>query len=126
MIQTVIVAGLAGTRLIRAWLYEDIGEPFRDPLEEWSEKTAFHPLEHADGTVEIVVTESQHMLIVKSWLNGLITCPHCLGFWATVGCVLALRFRVTRPLVLGLAGATILSAFADHYPGFNPEEGDDG
>lgn len=117
MIQTVIVAGLAGTRLVRAWLYEDIGEPFRDPLEDWSEKVNY---EQVDGA--LIVTDGRSMLMFKSWVNGLITCPHCLGAHFAFWCVIGLRYKITRPLVLGLAAATVLSAFADHYPQFKPEQ----
>lgn len=117
MIQTVIVAGLAGTRLVRAWMYEQIGEPVREPLEEWLAKPVF-----VDDT-DIVDGSRTN---AKAWGLDLVTCPHCVGVYFTIGCVLALRFGVTRPLVLGLAGATIVSAFADHYPGFKPEEGDEG
>jgi len=111
MIQTVIVAGLAGTRLVRAWMYEQIGEPVREPLEDWLAKPVF-----VVGEPDIIDGPRMN---AKAWALDLITCPHCVGVWFTVGCVLALRFRVTRPLVLGLAGATIVSAFADHYPRFN-------
>lgn len=117
MIQTVLIAGLAGARLTRAWLHETIGKPLRKPIEDWSAKT-----EHPDG--EWVILDPPILSATKRYVHELVGCPHCMGFWLTLGCVIAYRWRATRPLVVALAGATITSAFADHYPGFDLEDAD--
>lgn len=124
MISTVIVAGLAGTRLTRAWLHETIGEPFRHPIQAWAEKVDFYPVVNEHGHTELVVETSSTMLEVKSKVDELINCPHCMGYWLTLGCLLALRFRLTRPLALALAGSMIVSVFADHYPAYDPTDPD--
>lgn len=120
MITTVIVAGLAGARLTRAWLHETVAEPIRKPIQTWADKVDFYPVETPEGHTELVVETSPRMLEVKSKVDELINCPHCMGYWLTLGCLLALRFRLTRPLSMALAGAMIVSTFADHYPAFDP------
>lgn len=118
MISTMIVAGLAGTRLARAWLHEEVGEPFRQPVEAWAAPN--FEMIGEPGSADMIVTDSATMLTVKNYVDVLITCPHCIGFWFTLGSVIGLRWKPTRPIVTALAGAMILSAFADHYPGFDP------
>lgn len=126
MIVSVIIAGLASTRLTRAWLHETIGEPFREPVQRWADRVDYTQVRQLDGSkVEMVVSTSNRVLTVKSYVDELINCPHCVGYWFTLGCLLALRVRPLRPLVMALAGATIVSTVADHYPGYDPDEGPD-
>lgn len=103
MIKRVVVCGLAATRLVRAWRYERIGRPWLKSLMGYLERK---PSARRD------------------WLEYLITCPHCLGFWFTLLVTLFWRVRIARPLIEALAGAMIVSAFADHYPQFNFDEDD--
>lgn len=121
MIGTVIVAGLASTRLVRAWFHETIGEWPKAQIDTWSGRDA--SIEVDPDTGEVTVQDAKS--VAHGYIGELFDCPHCLGFWFTVGCVIALRNRVTRPLVLGLAGAVITSAFVEHYPGFDPDESTD-
>jgi len=115
MISSMIVAGLAGTRLVRAWMHEDIGEKPRDALELWA--SSIDTATNDDG--DLIVTTPAWKLGTRDFVYDLITCPHCIGFWFTFAATLGLRFRVTRPIVTALAASMILSAFADHYPRFN-------
>lgn len=118
MIVHTLIAGLAGARLTRAWSFEQIGEEIRNPIEQWAQDVEVDE----NG----VVTTSTVQLRVKAFIDDLVACPYCVGFWLTLGCVIALRFKPTRPLVIGLAAAAIQSAAVDHYPGFDHEEGDEG
>jgi hypothetical protein len=118
MIVSTLIAGLAGARLTRAWSYETIGEAVNAPIVEWAENFSTDD----DG----VITSSNAELTVKSWVADLVDCPYCIGFWLTLGCVVGLRFRLTRPIVIALAAAAIQSALVDHYPGFDHGESEQG
>lgn len=120
----VLIAALAGTRLTRAWAHETIGELFRIPIETWAAKISFTPVEQPDGTVEVVVTEPAWKLAVKPKIEELVGCSHCMGFWLTLGCVIAHRWKVTQPLVEALAAAALVSAVVEQYPGFDPHADD--
>ncbi len=107
----VVLSALAATRLMRAWLFEQVGEPFREPLVEWLEQPVID-----NGVVDLRATSA------KNWAYDLVTCPHCLGFWTTFVFILAWPFRPARRLIEALAGAMLLSWFVDTYPAFNPDE----
>ena len=118
MIITTIVAGLAGARLTRAWSHETIGEAVNAPIAEWTMN-----YEHdADG----FITTPSWELSAKNWVADLVDCPYCIGFWLTLACVVGLRFKVTRPVVIALAAAALQSAVVDHYPGFDHGESEQG
>ncbi len=118
MIVSTIIAGLAGARLTRAFTYETIGERIQAPIAEWTDNVEFGD----DG----VITTPNWMLEARSWVRELVDCPYCIGFWLTLACVIGLRFRLTRPLVIGLAAAALQSAAVDHYPGFDHGEAEQG
>lgn len=109
MIVATIIAGLAGARLTRAWSFETIGEQARTPIDRW---VAEVPVED-DGSVNM------RGVMLRDFVDDLVHCPFCIGFWLTLGCVVGLRFKLTRPIVLGLAAAALQSAIVDHYPGFD-------
>lgn len=109
MIIATIIAGLAGARLTRAWSYETIGDHARQPIDRW---VADVPVDD-DGWV------NPREVQVRDFVDDLVHCPYCIGFWLTLGCVIGLRFKLTRPLVIGLAAAALQSAIVDHYPGFD-------
>lgn len=115
MIERVIVAGLGATRLVRAWKYEEIGEAPREAALGWLAKPVTAP---GGSRVNVRATKA------KEWAGDLLDCPHCFGFWLTVVCVVMLRFRSSRWLVEALAGAALLSAVVQWYPGFDFEEPD--
>lgn len=124
MIQPVIVAGLSGARLTRAWLHEKVGEPFREPIEKWAEVN--FELHGEPGAADVVVTDSATVVTVKEYVHELVTCPFCIGFWFTFASAVLLRWTWSRPLVYGLAGAALQSVIVEHYPQFDPEDdGDD-
>jgi hypothetical protein len=114
MIVSVIIAGLAGARLTRAWSYETIG----DELQQLVNRQLSHPF-FIELDDDGVITSPPWRLRLKDLLHDLFDCPFCIGFWLTLGCVIALRFKLTRPLVIGLAAAALQSAIVDHYPGFD-------
>lgn len=115
----VVMSALAATRLMRAWLHEQVGEPFRQPLEEWLDD----PVPYIDGTDQLdIAFMDTPSFRIKSWLFDLITCPHCLGFWTTLALILAWPIRPVRRLTEALAGAMLLSWFVDTYPAFDPEQ----
>lgn len=119
----VVVSGLAGARLVRAYQFETIGEFART----WTNKmTAVNFETIGESPFDVVVTDSDRVVAAKTYFDELTGCPHCLGFWLTLGCVLAYRWRLTRPLVTALAGSMLLSAIVDHYPRFDPHTDDDG
>ena len=123
MIQSTVVAALAGARLTRAWLHEEVGEPFREPIEEWADPSTSYEI-HDDGTVDVL--DRWHERIAKKYIDDLVTCPFCIGFWFTFAAAVLLRSRWTRPLAIGLAGAALQSAIVEHYPQFDPDDkGDD-
>lgn len=109
-----IVAGLAGTRLIRAWHYEAIGEKPREAVLEWADRPVMFP--GRNGPTDEVDTRATAR---REWLGDLLDCPHCAGVWVTVLCSLGLRWRWARPIIEGLAGSMILSIFVQWYPGYD-------
>jgi hypothetical protein len=109
MIVSTIIAGLAGARLTRAWSFETIGGHVRTPIDRWVGEVPFND----DGSVNVRGVEA------RDFVDDLVHCPFCIGFWLTLGCVIGLRFKLTRPIVLGLAAAALQSAIVDHYPGFD-------
>lgn len=98
------ICGLAATRLVRAWRYERIGEEPRRRAIEFLDRN----------------TNAR-----REWVKYLLECPHCFGFWLTLAVTLLWRLRLARPLIEALAGAVIVSAFADHYPQFDFGESDE-
>lgn len=114
MIARTLFFGLAGTRLVRAALYEKVGEPYRDLVDKY--------LGPPDAGTEIDLRREK----IREYLAEGANCPHCLGFWLTVGCIVTWqRFPIARPLVQGLASAAILSVIVEHYPDFTFEPDDD-
>lgn len=116
MIVSTVIAGLAGARLTRAWSFETIGDRLRSPIDEW---VAEVPVDE-DGAVQV------RDIQVRDFVDDLVHCPYCIGFWLTLGCAIGLRFKVTRPLVIGVAAAALQSAIVDHYPGFDHGVADEG
>lgn len=113
-LQRTIVAGLAATRLVRAWRYEEIGEKPREAVLGWLAKPVL-----VDGDrVGLRAT------IIKEWLHELLDCPHCFGFWLTLACSTLHRDRRGRILVEALAGSMVLSTIAQWFPGFDFTEPD--
>jgi len=108
-----LVAGLAATRLVRAWKYEEVGERPREKVLGWLERPV---LRKQSDEVDVRATA------VKEWFHELLDCPHCLGVYLSIGCSLALGNRRTRPIVEGLAAAMILSLIVQWMPGFDFEE----
>lgn len=116
-----VIAALAATRLVRAWKYEVIGERPRYALLDWLDKPVMRQLPvagHSRATDEVNVPATA----VKEWAAELVDCPHCLGVYVSIACVLAQRFKPTRPIVEGLAAAMILSIIVQWYPGFDFDE----
>lgn len=114
MIGRIVLFGLAATRLTRALQFETVGRPFQDRVERFTQ-----PVFHGEtelGSLDLDRT------VRRERLHDFLTCPHCLGFWITLGIVLAWRFRPARPIIEALAAATILSAAAEHYPNFTFQE----
>lgn len=115
MIVATIIAGLAGARLTRAWSYETIGDEVRRPIEDWAMKFEIDQ----NG----FVTTPDWKMKARAFVDDLVGCPYCIGFWLTLSCVIGLRFKATRPIVIALAAAALQSAAVDHYPGFDHGEG---
>lgn len=105
---SLLISALAATRLVRAYRFEQIGEPIRDAIDEWTSQ----PVKNSKGQLNVKATKR------REWIRDLAECPHCSGFWITLGVVLVSRVPAARPVVRALAAATILSAFVDHYPNF--------
>lgn len=118
MIVTTLIAGLAGARLTRAFTYETIGERLQAPIAEWTDNF------EVDDQGRVITPG--WLLEARSWVRELVDCPYCIGFWLTLACVIGLRFKVTRPLVIGLAAAALQSAAVDHYPRFDHGDGEQG
>jgi hypothetical protein len=118
----VIIAGLAATRLVRAWKYEAIGERPREAVIDWLERPVMKRDPFVAGqshsTDEIAIRPTA----VKEWVGELVDCPHCLGFWLTVACVYGLRRRRLAPIIEALAGSLILSMIVQWFPGFDMEQ----
>lgn len=105
-----IVAGLAATRLVRAYMFEEIGEPVSERVEKYLDTPVIR-----NRQIDM------RAMSIKGWAKDLVTCPHCLGFWATFAFVIGYRFRPARAVIEALAGAMILSAIVDLYPDFELE-----
>ena len=118
---TTIVAGLAGARLTRAWSYEQIGAELQEQVNHQLSSPFFIELDD-----EGVITSPLWRLRLKDFLHDLFDCPYCIGFWLTLACVIGLRFKVTRPVVIALAAAALQSAVVDHYPRFDHGESEQG
>ena len=118
MIVTTLIAGLAGARLTRAFTYETIGERIQAPIAEWTDNFDYDD----DGWI----TTPTWKLMAQNWTRDLVDCPYCIGFWFTLGCVIGLKFKLTRPVVIGLAAAAIQSAAVDHYPRFDHGDSEQG
>lgn len=116
-LQRTIIAGLAGTRLVRAWRYEEVGEKPREAIMAWLDRPVWQQIApgHPD---EINIRRTA----AKEWFAELLDCPHCFGFWLTVGCALGYRNRLARPVIEALAGAMVLSTIVQWLPGFDFEE----
>lgn len=108
-----IVPFLAAYRFIRAWFWEDVGEPFRSRADRWLDPGY------------AVARGKQDWLRVRSWLHGLFSCPYCLGFWVTTAMVICRRIPGLRVLVNGLASAALLCVALDHYPDPSRDTDDD-
>lgn len=116
-----VIAGLAATRLVRAWRYEVVGEKPREALLGWLSKPVMRQLPvagHSRATDEVNVKATA----VKEWAHELFDCPHCLGTWIAIGCSFGLGSRRLRPVIEGLAGAMVLSMIVQWFPGFDFEE----
>lgn len=114
-LERTVIAGLAATRLIRAWKFEQVGEkPYRF-VQDWA-----HTPVLIAGTSEVNVRAT----VAREWVGDLAECPHCAGFWLSVLCAIGYRVRPLRPLIEGVAGAMILSTFVQWFPGFSFEEPD--
>lgn len=105
LLSRVIVAGLAGERLRRAWQDEVIGEPLRKLIGQWATTSPITDDPKAD----------RRAAATRDFVYELTGCPHCLGFWLTLAAAVGLRTRIARPIIEALAGAVILSAFVHHY-----------
>jgi len=116
-----IVAGLAATRLVRAWNYELIGEKPREAALRWLAKPVYTPLPPT-GMSRATDQVNVRATLTKEWVSNLLECPHCLGFWLTLGCAAVYPSRRGRIVVDALAGAMILSAIVQWFPGFDFEE----
>lgn len=116
-----IVAGLAATRLVRAWKYEEVGEKPREALLGWLDKPVMRRDPFVRGASDQV---SVRATMVKQWAHELFDCPHCFGFWLTLACSSLQRDRRARVLIEALAGSMILSSIVQWYPGFDFEEPD--
>lgn len=102
---TVIVVALAAYRVVRAWFWEDIGEPFRTRVDEYTSTPSVK-----NRIIRIRRTR------IRQWFGDLFGCPYCLSFWITLVLTVMYRHRHLRRLVEALAGATIVAAALDHYP----------
>jgi len=111
VIARIVLFGLAATRLTRALQFEKIGAPFSDRVERLA-----HPVLDDDGNLDLDST------LRRNQLHEFLTCPHCLGYWITLGIVFAWNVRPARPFIEALAAATILSAAAELYPNFDFSE----
>jgi hypothetical protein len=109
-LERVVIIGLAGTRLVRAWRFERIGEPYREKATEWLMREASEDAPPSRKQAR------------REWAEYLLNCPHCFGFWLTLSVAVLWRFRPARLVIEALAGAVIVSAFADHYPNFDLED----
>lgn len=116
MIVSTIVAALAGARLTRAWSYETIGSRITEPIDAWVE----------DLPVDEHGNVNSRDIAVRDFVDDLVHCPYCIGFWLTLGCAIGLRFKATRPLVIGLAASALQSVIVDRYPGFDHGASDEG
>lgn len=118
---SLIVAGVAAYRFVRAWFWEPIGEPFRDRAEKWT-APKFTVWSEDGETAQSIEFEDRP---VRDWLNGLVSCPYCFGFWITLAMLIGLRIPGIRRLVQALAASMILTVALDYYPDKAREEHDD-
>lgn len=91
-----LLASLIGFRLGRAVAMDDVGRPLRD----W--------------TVRVKAGKPRSR--PRRWLVGLFKCPHCIGFWFTLGAsfiVSAVMLDVDWPvdIIIALAASGAQSLF---------------
>lgn len=103
MIGRVIVAGLAGERLRRAWQDEVIGQGIRKRIFEW---TSVAPITDDPKADHRAATR-------REFVDELTACPHCLGFWLTLVATVGLRVKLVRVVIEGLAAAMLLSTIVE-------------
>jgi Protein of unknown function (DUF1360) len=92
----ILVTALIGHRAARAVAMDDIGEPIR----RWSR-------DYSAGD-----PQSRH----RRMLVGLFKCPHCIGFWQTmgIGLIVISPQRKMRKLALIAAATGLQSLFATY------------
>lgn len=120
LLQRSVVAGIAATRLVRAWKFEVIGERPREALLDWLDKPVMR--QPVAGHSYALDEVDARRTAVKEWFGELVDCPHCLGVHLSIVCAVALRHRRLRPVIEGLAGAMVLSAITQWFPGFDMQE----
>jgi hypothetical protein len=105
--------GLAATRLVRAALYETVGNPIQTRLDDLCEPVYRSRMDTGNPILDVKAT------VRRERLHKFLTCPHCVGFWVTLGLVVGWRYRWARPFIEALAASTILSVVAEHYPNYD-------
>lgn len=116
----IVTAALAATRLVRAWKYEQIGEAPREKVLDWLDRPVMK--QQVKGQSRALDEVNIRATAAKEWLGYLLDCPHCLSVHLSIACILGLRFRLTRPVVQGLAAAMIASLIVQWMPGLDLEE----
>jgi hypothetical protein len=113
-ILAVLIVALAGHRVARAIAHDDISEPFRTWVSgkayRWPDRDPWP--DGARDEQDAVLAgwappgEAVRRSRVWSWVYGLVSCPHCCGFWISIG-LWALWVNVgdLRVWVMGVAVA---------------------
>jgi hypothetical protein len=89
----VVVLGLAATRIARAISLDEISAPARTRLASWAETPGRSPL--------------------RRWVNRLIECPICVGWWTSIGLSLVVPGRQRLLRGGAVAGAQVLLALLE-------------
>lgn len=113
----VVIGALALFRIARIIGEDDIAEPVRARLYRWSwsdtERVKTYDEDTGDETVVTMAREHPEPRgVVRPYVNALLTCPLCLGFWLAIPVYAAIRWGhdVGRSIVVVLALAGLQSA----------------
>lgn len=102
-----LTVGLAAYRAVRVWDRDKIALDVRDRVLRWviDVDETFQPR----GNVE----RGTRAYARRQWLDELLHCPYCLGVWVAAACAVLERNRLTRVLVVALAGAGLQALLED-------------
>lgn len=113
LLLAVVVVGLAAHRLARAIAFDSITDPFR----HWVWLHTNYGSEAGPPTGVSLKRVTRYGLDAKprtrrlwNWFYGLISCPHCCGWWIALGLFLAWQGWSWENLIGAVAAAGFQSA----------------